>query len=179
MKLTHHTKSFLLVISNPSLFSGHLHPPLCQILWNSPHEFLSEPFRHVKSFSMAASSDYVVSKGQIVGVGILIGYFAKQDEARKALRELARQGFRRTALVHKGTGRRSSYCRPIPLAPCPRSNPGCLSVRGDCRNGRSAPALAAVFFSLEHFYIPDVDPGMCHNRRPGSSTMATTLPLWC
>jgi cyclic beta-1,2-glucan synthetase len=38
-----------------------------------------------------------------VGVGILIGYFAKQDEARRALRELARQGFRRTALVHKGT----------------------------------------------------------------------------
>ncbi len=38
-----------------------------------------------------------------MGVGILIGYFAKQDEARKALRELTRQGFRRTALVHKGT----------------------------------------------------------------------------
>ncbi|MCM2356980.1 MAG: glycosyl transferase [Geobacteraceae bacterium] len=38
-----------------------------------------------------------------MGVGILIGYFAKQDEARTALRELARQGFRRTALVHKGT----------------------------------------------------------------------------
>jgi cyclic beta-1,2-glucan synthetase len=38
-----------------------------------------------------------------VDVGILIGYFAKQDEARKALRELARQGFSRTALVHKGT----------------------------------------------------------------------------
>jgi cyclic beta-1,2-glucan synthetase len=36
-----------------------------------------------------------------VGVGILIGYFAKQDEARRALRELARQGFSRTALVHK------------------------------------------------------------------------------
>jgi len=38
-----------------------------------------------------------------VGVGILIGYFAKQDEARSALRELARQGFSRTALVHKDT----------------------------------------------------------------------------
>ncbi|MGD0843068.1 MAG: glycosyl transferase, partial [Geobacteraceae bacterium] len=37
-----------------------------------------------------------------MGVGILIGYFAKQDEARKALRELARQGFSRTSLVHKG-----------------------------------------------------------------------------
>jgi cyclic beta-1,2-glucan synthetase len=37
-----------------------------------------------------------------VGVGILIGYFAKQDEARKALRELTRQGFTRTALMHKG-----------------------------------------------------------------------------
>ncbi len=37
-----------------------------------------------------------------MGVGILIGYFAKQDEARSALRELARQGFSRTALVHKG-----------------------------------------------------------------------------
>ncbi|MGA2151143.1 MAG: hypothetical protein ABSG48_03140, partial [Geobacteraceae bacterium] len=37
-----------------------------------------------------------------MGVGILVGYFAKQDEARKALRELARLGFSRTALVHKG-----------------------------------------------------------------------------
>jgi cyclic beta-1,2-glucan glucanotransferase len=37
-----------------------------------------------------------------VGFGILIGYFAKKDEARKALRELARQGFSRSALVHKG-----------------------------------------------------------------------------
>ncbi|MBC8018379.1 MAG: glycosyl transferase, partial [Verrucomicrobia bacterium] len=36
-------------------------------------------------------------------VGILIGYFAKRDEARKALRELAQQGFRRAALVSKGT----------------------------------------------------------------------------
>jgi len=38
-----------------------------------------------------------------VGVGILIGYFAQKDEARRALRELARQGFNRTALVHKDT----------------------------------------------------------------------------
>jgi len=38
-----------------------------------------------------------------VSVGILIGYFTKQDEARRALRELARQGFRRTALIHKET----------------------------------------------------------------------------
>ncbi len=37
-----------------------------------------------------------------MGVGILIGYFAKQDEAQRALRELARQGFSRTALVNKG-----------------------------------------------------------------------------
>ena len=35
-------------------------------------------------------------------VGILIGYFAQQDEARKAIRKLARHGFRRAALVHKG-----------------------------------------------------------------------------
>ena len=38
-----------------------------------------------------------------MGLAILIGYFAKQDEARKALRELARQGFKRVALIHKGT----------------------------------------------------------------------------
>ena len=36
-------------------------------------------------------------------VGILIGYFAKQDEARKALRELAKNDFHRTALVQKRT----------------------------------------------------------------------------
>ena len=36
-----------------------------------------------------------------MGVGVLIAYFAKQDEARRALRELARQGFSRTALVYK------------------------------------------------------------------------------
>jgi cyclic beta-1,2-glucan synthetase len=37
-----------------------------------------------------------------VNVGILVGYFAKLDEARKSLRELTRQGFSRIALVHKG-----------------------------------------------------------------------------
>ena len=38
-----------------------------------------------------------------MGVGILIGYFAKHDDARKALGELARRNFHRTALVHKRT----------------------------------------------------------------------------
>ena len=33
--------------------------------------------------------------------GILIGYFAKRDEARRALRKLQRTGFRRVALVSK------------------------------------------------------------------------------
>jgi cyclic beta-1,2-glucan synthetase len=33
--------------------------------------------------------------------GILIGYFAKRDEARRALRKLQRTGFRRAALVSK------------------------------------------------------------------------------
>jgi cyclic beta-1,2-glucan synthetase len=36
-----------------------------------------------------------------VGEGILIGYFAKRDEARRALRELRRRGFRRVALASK------------------------------------------------------------------------------
>jgi cyclic beta-1,2-glucan synthetase len=38
-----------------------------------------------------------------VAFGILIGYFAKKDDARKALRELSRQDFRRAALIHKET----------------------------------------------------------------------------
>lgn len=33
--------------------------------------------------------------------GTLIGYFAERDEARRALRELQRRGFRRAAWVHK------------------------------------------------------------------------------
>ena len=37
-----------------------------------------------------------------MGFGTLIGYFAKQDEARRALRELAAQGFHRAALLHRG-----------------------------------------------------------------------------
>jgi len=48
--------------------------------------------------------DYVTLKGHTLGDGILIGYFAQKNEARKALRELSRQGFSRTALVQKGTG---------------------------------------------------------------------------
>ncbi len=36
-----------------------------------------------------------------MSLAVLIGYFAKQDEARKALRELAHRGFRRTVLIHK------------------------------------------------------------------------------
>jgi cyclic beta-1,2-glucan synthetase len=37
-----------------------------------------------------------------VNVGILVGYFAKHDEARISLRELTRQGYSRIALVNKG-----------------------------------------------------------------------------
>ncbi|MCX5876961.1 MAG: glycosyl transferase, partial [Deltaproteobacteria bacterium] len=37
-----------------------------------------------------------------MSIGTLIGYFAKYDEAHKALQQLAKQNFRRTALVHKG-----------------------------------------------------------------------------
>lgn len=37
-----------------------------------------------------------------MSVGILIGYFSNKEEARRALRELAKQGFTRTALAHKG-----------------------------------------------------------------------------
>jgi len=37
-----------------------------------------------------------------VADGILIGYFAQQDQARNAVRELARQGHTRSALLHKG-----------------------------------------------------------------------------
>jgi len=36
-----------------------------------------------------------------VEAGILISYFARQNEARRALRELERKGFRRAAFVHK------------------------------------------------------------------------------
>ena len=37
-----------------------------------------------------------------MSLATLIGYFSTRDEARQALRELAAQGYRRTALVHKG-----------------------------------------------------------------------------
>ena len=38
-----------------------------------------------------------------MGLATLIGYFAKKDDARAALRQLASQDFRRAALLHKGT----------------------------------------------------------------------------
>src|SRR5271169_4754979 len=34
--------------------------------------------------------------------GVLIGYFGKRDEAREALKELRRKGYRRAAMVSKG-----------------------------------------------------------------------------
>lgn len=34
-----------------------------------------------------------------MGIGILVGYFAKQDEARKAFQKLAQEGFSQTALI--------------------------------------------------------------------------------
>ena len=40
-------------------------------------------------------------KGQRLGKGILLGYFAKRIEAREALRELEKKGYHRAALVHK------------------------------------------------------------------------------
>jgi cyclic beta-1,2-glucan synthetase len=45
--------------------------------------------------------------------GILIGYFAQHAEARKALKELKRNGFSRTALVHKGMDEAVSSAMPF------------------------------------------------------------------
>ena len=50
---------------------------------------------------MPGSLDQVVMQGRRMEAGILIGYFAKRDEARRALRKLQRMGFRRAALVSK------------------------------------------------------------------------------
>ena len=41
--------------------------------------------------------------GQTIRQAVLVGYFAKKDEARKAIRELEKRGFRRSALIQKGT----------------------------------------------------------------------------
>ena len=41
--------------------------------------------------------------GQAIRQAVLVGYFAKKDEAQKAIHELAQRGFRRTALIQKGT----------------------------------------------------------------------------
>jgi len=49
-----------------------------------------------------------------VGVGILIGYFAKNNDAREALRALARMGFRRAALVHKAANGDVRITDPFP-----------------------------------------------------------------
>jgi hypothetical protein len=43
----------------PPLFSGHLHPPLKSNPLEQSAWFLSEPSRHVKSFTMTGRSDYV------------------------------------------------------------------------------------------------------------------------
>ncbi len=37
-----------------------------------------------------------------MGLAVLVGYFAREDEARKSLRELTRQGVSRIVMIHKG-----------------------------------------------------------------------------
>ena len=48
-----------------------------------------------------------------MNTGTLIGYFAKQAEARKALRELLRQGFKRTVLIYKDAAGNSHTVDPF------------------------------------------------------------------
>ena len=43
----------------------------------------------------------LMKRGQHLAAGILIGYFAKREEARGAFRQLARRGFHRAALLHR------------------------------------------------------------------------------
>jgi cyclic beta-1,2-glucan synthetase len=70
------------------------------ILRNSPHGsflgFRSDEIVHNR-WKLGKRS----AKRKKVGLAVLIGYFARQDEARKSLRELVRQGYIRAALVHK------------------------------------------------------------------------------
>jgi len=44
----------------------------------------------------------VAKQGTGVRKGTLVGYFAVPEEARRALREIGKRGFRRAALIHKG-----------------------------------------------------------------------------
>ena len=46
--------------------------------------------------------------------GILIGYFAKRDEARRVVRGLAQHGFRRTVVVYKGMDEHIRCTDPFP-----------------------------------------------------------------
>jgi hypothetical protein len=50
---------------------------------------------------MLGSLDTVMRSGRKVEAGILVSYFARQNEARGALRQLEKRGFRRAALVYK------------------------------------------------------------------------------
>jgi cyclic beta-1,2-glucan synthetase len=49
-----------------------------------------------------------------VGLAVLVGFFAKQEDARSALRNLANHGFRRAALIHKGLDGEVRRTDPFP-----------------------------------------------------------------
>ena len=48
-----------------------------------------------------------------MGIGILVGYFAKQKEARSALRSLKQHGFSQTVLVQKDSGGIVQIVQPL------------------------------------------------------------------
>jgi hypothetical protein len=58
-------------------------------------------YNSLKAFKLPQDGDQAQIRGQTMAVGNLIGYFTNRQEAKKALRELARQGFRRAVLIHK------------------------------------------------------------------------------
>jgi len=106
-----------------------------------------------------------------VGVGILIGYFSKQDETRRALRGLARKGFRRTALVYKDKDGEVHIADPF------RWRRGLKVTLAACLSGGLA-AMAALFLGwLELLPFRDLSASSILIMGGGSIGSLTAL-LW-
>ena len=71
--------------------------------------------------------------------GFLIGYFGRQDEARKACRQLRRKGYRRAAWASKTADGDVHIGDPFPLAPGMWSHCSLLPLRSSCL-ARSEPS---------------------------------------
>ena len=105
---------------------------------------------------------------------IITGYYAQQDEARKALLELTRKGFGAAVLIQKGADGVTQTVDPFSRRRVIRVGFCGHNFWGIWHHYQPFSALAPIASRREYFCLPGSFFDVCNHRRSGASRPVPT-----